>query len=171
MSSPSRKQVRGSVQDFILLPLCIVKSKELGCRGSPRYLTSMLEISADLISYKKSLGRVVFGIILLLRLNIRAWGEHLSSPLSWIAAWLLVTRIWPVYLVDEYGNSVKHQRRNYSEKVCVLSLDDWANGGYVDVLLQVWWVGVRVSSFGSWSNSKEWVWNLVTKLCCTGPGK
>ena len=37
----------------------------------------------------------------LLRLNLGAGGEHLTSQLSWIAAWLLVTRVCPVYLVDE----------------------------------------------------------------------
>ena len=37
----------------------------------------------------------------LLRLNPRAWGEDLTSQLSWVAAWLLVTRVCPVYLVKE----------------------------------------------------------------------
>ena len=35
------------------------------------------------------------------RLNPRAWGKHLTSQLSWITAWLLVTRVCPVHLVDE----------------------------------------------------------------------
>ena len=30
-------------------------------------------------------------------------GEHLTSQLSWVAAWLLVTRVFPVYLVEELG--------------------------------------------------------------------
>ena len=38
------------------------------------------------------------------------------------------SRIW---------NSVKHQRWSYPAKVCGSSLNDWANGGYVDDLLQV----------------------------------
>ena len=37
----------------------------------------------------------------LLQLNPRARGEHLTHQLSWIAAWLLVTRVCPVYLVDQ----------------------------------------------------------------------
>ena len=46
-----------------------------------------------------------------------------------------------------------------------------ANGSHADGLLQVWWVGVGVSSLGSWSYSKECVCNLGTKLCRTVPGK
>ena len=37
----------------------------------------------------------------LLWLNPGARGEHLTSQLSWITAWLLVTRVCPVYLADE----------------------------------------------------------------------
>ena len=37
----------------------------------------------------------------LLRLNPVVRGEHLISQLQWIAALLLVTRVCPVYLVDE----------------------------------------------------------------------
>ena len=37
----------------------------------------------------------------LLRLNPGAWGEYLTSQLLWVAAWLLVTRICHVYLLDE----------------------------------------------------------------------
>ena len=43
--------------------------------------------------------------------------------------------------------------------------------GYVDGLLQVRRVVGSVSSFGNWSCSKEWVWNLGTKLCRTVPGR
>ena len=49
-------------------------------------------------------------------------------------------------------------------KVYGAPLDDWANGGCVDGLLQVWWVGIGVSSLGSWFYFKECVWNLGTKL-------
>ena len=28
-------------------------------------------------------------------------GEHLTSQLSWVTAWLLVTRVSPIHLVDE----------------------------------------------------------------------
>ena len=37
----------------------------------------------------------------LLRLNAWAWGEHLTSQLSWVVAWLLVKPICPIYLVKE----------------------------------------------------------------------
>ena len=37
----------------------------------------------------------------LLQLNHGAWGEDLTSQLSWVAAWLLVTGVCPVCLVDE----------------------------------------------------------------------
>ena len=37
----------------------------------------------------------------LFRLNPGAWGEHLTSQLSWVAAWILVTCVCPVYLVKE----------------------------------------------------------------------
>ena len=38
---------------------------------------------------------------ILLWLNLGARGEHLTSQLSWIAAWRLIQCVWPVYLVDE----------------------------------------------------------------------
>ena len=36
--------------------------------------------------------------------------------------------------------------------------DHWANGDYADVLFMCGECGL--SSLGSWSYSKEWVWNL-----------
>ena len=42
----------------------------------------------------------------LLRLNPGARGEHLTSQLTWEAAWLLVTRIFPIYLADEFSPCV-----------------------------------------------------------------
>ena len=43
----------------------------------------------------------------LLRLNPGAWGEHLTSQLSWATAWLLVTCANSVYLVvDEFSPCV-----------------------------------------------------------------
>ena len=38
------------------------------------------------------------------------------------------------------------------------------------VFFQVWRVGISVSSLGSWSYSKEYLWNLGTKLRCNVPG-
>ena len=37
----------------------------------------------------------------LLRLNPGVRGELLTSQLSWVTAWLLVTRVCPVYLVED----------------------------------------------------------------------
>ena len=38
---------------------------------------------------------------LILRQNPRARGEHSATQLVWLAAWLLVTYVCPVYLVEE----------------------------------------------------------------------
>ena len=84
----------------------------------------------------------------LLWLNPGAWGEHLTSGLSWEAAWLLVTCVSPVYLiVDEFS-------------LCVLWPLDWVNC----------WLRWRfhmvsmVLLIGSWWYCREWVWNLGAKL-------
>ena len=45
--------------------------------------------------------------------------------------------------------------------MCGLLLDDWANGGYVDVLFRCG--ECSFSSFGSWSFSDEQVLGLVIK--------
>ena len=37
----------------------------------------------------------------MLRWNPGAWWEHLTSQLSWTAAWLSITLVYPVCLVDE----------------------------------------------------------------------
>ena len=47
------------------------------------------------------------------------------------------------------------------------SLDDWANGGFVDVFFTH---GMVLVLWGSLCYSKEWVWNLRTKLCCIASG-
>ena len=45
--------------------------------------------------------------------------------------------------------------------MCVAPLDDWANGGYVDV---IYTCGERgFSCLASWFYSKKCVWNLGTK--------
>ena len=50
--------------------------------------------------------------------------------------------------------------------VCGAPLDDWANSGYDDVLFTCREFGF--SSLGSWSYSKEWIWNLgaISMLHC-----
>ena len=69
----------------------------------------------------------------LLRLNLGARGEHFIIHLSWIAAWLLVTHVFPVYLVDELALVS-----------CTLPTHhppyDWTNGGSIDIFCswRVW---------------------------------
>ena len=55
--------------------------------------------------------------------------------------------------------------------VCGAPLDDWVNGGYVDVLFKCGECGFR--SLGSWSYSKEWVklgtksmWHCYREIKC-----
>ena len=50
-----------------------------------------------------------------------------------------------------------------------MSLEDWANGGFIDVFFTHVWHAF--SSIGSWCYSREWVWNSRTKLCCIASGK
>ena len=50
-------------------------------------------------------------------------------------------------LFNRVAFRIQHPRRSSSSKVCGASLDDWANGSCVDVLLQIWWVGF--SSLGN----------------------
>ena len=37
----------------------------------------------------------------MLQINLRAVGEHLTNQLSWVAAQLPVTRVCPIYLIEE----------------------------------------------------------------------
>ena len=84
----------------------------------------------------------------LLLLNSRARGWPLTSQLTWEAAWLLVTRICPVYLVDEFDPCVLCS-------VWLFFLDD--EYGF--------------TSIGSWCYSRECVRNLSTKVRCIASGK
>ena len=58
----------------------------------------------------------------LLRLILEARGKHLTSHFSWIAAWLLVTRVRSVYLVNELV-------------LVFFTPYDWDNGGSADTFL------------------------------------
>ena len=58
----------------------------------------------------------------LLWLNSGARGEHLTSQLSWVVAWLLVTHVCPVYLADDLVLIIPY---------------GWANSGSVDVFLRM----------------------------------
>ena len=50
-----------------------------------------------------------------------------------------------------------------------LMIIDWANSGSVDYFF-IWWVNFYLIK-GSWCYSREWVWNLRTKLCYIASGK
>ena len=45
-------------------------------------------------------------------------------------------------------------------------IDDWTNAGSVDAVFTY-----GFSSSGSWSYSREWVWNLGAELCDIASGK
>ena len=53
--------------------------------------------------------------------------------------------------------------------VCGAPLDDWANSGSADIFFTCGEYGF--GSMGSSFHSREWVWNLKTKLCCIASGK
>ena len=78
--------------------------------------------------------QVILNFMFKLRLNPKAWMEHLTSQLSWAAAWLLVTHVCPAYLVDELRS------------LCSVAPYDWVDGGSVDyfwmvsMLLLLWGV-------------------------------
>ena len=72
----------------------------------------------EVVEFRSKYKKSYFWWCWLLQLNPKARGEHLSSQLSWVAAWLLVTRVCPVYLVEE---------RCYF--------------GVVYLLLGAWWAG------------------------------
>ena len=57
-----------------------------------------------------------------------SWKEYLSSQFSWVTAWWLATRVWPVHLIDELV------------LVFYIPPYDWANRSSVDVS-SGWWPG------------------------------
>ena len=92
----------------------------------------------------------------LLWLNPGARGEHLTGQLTWAAAWLLVTRICPVYLLDEFSHCVLWP---LMIEIMVVLFDVSLDGEY------------GFTSMGSWCYSRGLVWNLRTKKCCIASGK
>ena len=78
-------------------------SREVGGRGSPRFPAPVVEnFSADLLPATKGYWTgSPLKLCMLLWLNRRAQGKHLTSLFSQVAALLLATRVCPVYLVDE----------------------------------------------------------------------
>ena len=57
-----------------------------------------------------------------------------------------------MYLLDLFEGSGE---KGQCDLVCEASLDDWANGGYADVLLMLTCGECGFSSFGSWSCSEK----------------
>ena len=90
----------------------------------------------------------------LLPLNRRAWGEHLTSQLSWVASCLLVARVCPVYLVVEFSPCVL--RPLMIGLIVVLLTFFWM----VSMVLLLWGVDTILGNG----------WNLRTKLCCIASG-
>ena len=134
-------------------------------------------------TYEKLLGRVRFGIHTLAKAQSARGVSH--QP-AFMDSCLLLTHVWPVYLVDELSwvfykkllDRVAHGIvSNFNNSGSTL----WQSVEHLEIIglmikmlmvfFQVWWVGVVVSSLGSWSYSKEFLWNLVTKLFCHVPGK
>ena len=92
----------------------------------------------------------------LLRLNPRMWMEHLTSQLSWTAAWLLLTCGNPAYLVvDELWP-------------CVLWLLIIV---LMEVLLTIFWHREYGFTYRELMLSGEWVWGLRKKVSCIASGK
>ena len=87
------KEMRTWSQSKILScgPCVWCKSRELRDKRSPRFPT--------LPAIKSHWEESHLELFILLWRNLRA--SFITSLLSWAAAWLLVRRIWPVYLVDE----------------------------------------------------------------------
>ena len=71
--------------------------------------------------------QVILNFMFKLRLNPKAWMEHLTSQLSWAAAWLLVTHVCPAYLVDELRS------------LCSVAPYDWVDGVVLLTIFE-WWV-------------------------------
>ena len=71
------------------------------------------------------------GLLPIVNINSRGWGEHLNSPPSWLAAWLFAKLVCPVYLVDRCSSISRH-------------------GGAVKSILYSYWKGEYVQG-QSWT--------------------
>ena len=112
--------------------------------------------------------RLCAGGVSWLLLNEGNWGRLLTAktrsasgasqqPAPWAVAWLLVTYGSTVYLVvDELRPCVLWPLMNDCTR--------WFCWRFFDMVSMVLLIG-------SWSYSREWVWYLRTKLCCTASGK
>ena len=94
---------------------------------------------------------ILFTSCWLLRLNPGARGELLTSQLSWVAAWILVTRVFPVYVVKDCC---------YIRGVYKSLVGGGGGGGEVSWAEKgEWWVG-RVGKVCEWSGVA-----MVGKMC------
>ena len=81
------------------------------------------------------------------RLNLGERGEHFTRQLSWVAAWLLVTRVCPVYLVDELVLVVLIWLDRENKCVCL---------GNIQTVIHESWL-VRCSRYApEFSQSNQW---------------
>ena len=85
------------------------------------------------------------------------WG--ILTVLGWvILAWRKITfRVPPGLVWRKEGEGV------IWFSVWGATLDDWANGGSVEVSVHM--VRMVLVVLGRWCYSRKWVWNLRTKLC------
>ena len=98
------------------------------------------------------LAKIFLSLCRLLWLNLGVQGEHLTSQLSWVTAWLLGTRVSPVYLADELV--VVFYASFWLSKMVVL-LTFFVHGEYDSRPVR------------SWCYTREWVWG---KTCCITSG-
>ena len=101
---------------------------------------------ADLVTFTEEMlnGKLIFCHSVrcgLLPLNLGAWEEHLNSQMTWAAAWLLVIRICPVYLVDDISPCVLWP---LMIELMVVLFDVFLDGEY------------GFASTGSWCYSRGW---------------
>ena len=105
-------------------------------RGSPRW-NRMVHLSSLIPCW-------------LFWLNTGVWREHLTSQLSWVAVWLLVTRVCSVYLPSRW--------------VIPCALCSLMIGLMVVVLRFLPHVENGFSSVGTCCHSREWVRNSRTNI-------
>ena len=142
--------------------LCVrCKSRKLGGNGSSRFSTPMVEsFSADLLPAIKSCwAELHLELFTYLWLNLRLRRKHLTS-FAFMDSYLTINHTRLACLPSRWvspGCSMKvywresHMEFYQTSKTELLfesmwSAFDWANGGCVYGLFQVWWVGVGVSS-------------------------
>ena len=110
--------------------LCVwCKSRELRGRWSQRFPTRMVEISADLTSYKNSLCRVAFGIIYIASAESRGPGVASHQP-AFMDSFLTISHtrlaylpsrwISPGYSIESYltESHVEFRQRLTTELLC-----------------------------------------------------